>query len=139
MNSITVFWSHPRSEDPDLWFIQLETIQSRLSVIGAAYAKADNKMVGHVVNKLPSEYSELITLVRGTTTTITLVDLKSKVCTFYTQKLKDSKSGNDLARFSLKQLKGLCQKCSKQGHKAVDCCLKESSTPFKGVKFYNCN
>ena len=110
-----------------------------MSAIGAAYVKADYEMVAHVVNKLPEEYSELITLVEGTTTTITLVDLKSKVRTFYTRKLKDSKAGNNLALAAFKQFKGLCRKCGKQGHKAADCRSKESSTPFKGIKCYNCN
>ena len=96
-------------------------------------------MVANGVNKLPDKYSELITLIEGTTTTITLVDLNSKVRTFYTQKMKDLTSGNELALFSFKQFKGLCQKCGKQGHKAVNCRSKEPSTPFKGVKCYNCN
>jgi hypothetical protein len=118
------------TEDPDLWFIRLETIRSRLSSIGVIYTKADYEMVAHIVNKLPDEYSELVTLVEGRTTTITLVDLKSKIRTFFARKLKDSKTGNELALAFNKTFKGLCCKCGKQGHKAVDCRSKDSSVPF---------
>ena len=35
--------------------------------------------------------------------------------------------------------KGLCRKCRKQGHKAVDCRSEPKEGPKKGIKCYNCN
>ena len=97
--------------------------------------KEDYEMVAHVFTKLPSEYSELLTLVESMTTTLTLLDLKHKVRTFYARKLKDNKAGNEMALFASKQLKGICRKCGKQGHKASDCRSKEN-IPRKGIKCF---
>ena len=73
------------------------------------------------------------------TTTVTLGDLKSKIRTFYTRKLKTLKSGDELALLAVyKQFKGLCQKCGKQGHKALECRNKDPMQN-KGVKCFNCN
>ncbi len=127
----------PRS-DPDLWFIKLDVIRNCLTSIGTKYTKEDFELVAHVINKLPNEYSELITTIESLSTTITLVDLQSKVQAFYTRKLKDRKSGNELALFP-KMFKGICRKCGKQGHRAKDCRSTPKEEPKKGVKCYNCN
>jgi hypothetical protein len=47
------------TEDPDLWFIRLEVIRSRLSATNPKYTKEDYEVVALIVNKLPTEYSEL--------------------------------------------------------------------------------
>jgi hypothetical protein len=125
--------------DPDVWFIKLETIRSRLSSIDTKYTKEDYKVVAHIVNNLPEEDSDLVTLVESMTTTITLVELKSKNRTFYTRKLKTLKLGDELALAAVyKQFKGLCRKCGKQGHKASECRNKDPMQN-KGIKCFNCN
>ena len=95
--------------------------------------------MAHVINKLPEDYSELITVVEGLSTTITLNKLKVKILAFYSRKLKDRKSGNELALFT-KTFKGICRKCGKQGHKSNECRSKpKDEGNKKGLKCFNCN
>ncbi len=56
--------------DPDLWFIKIEDQRRRLTAIDKKYSKEDYKVVAHIINKLPDNYLELITLVKGLLTMI---------------------------------------------------------------------
>ena len=78
-----------------------------------------------MMNKLPKEYSEVITVIEGMGT-ITLSDLKSKLRAFYKRKFKDLNT-NEIALFANGKFKGLCKNCGKQGHKAADCRSKNNT------------
>ena len=49
------------SSDPDLWFIELNLIQSRMISIDSSFEKKEMEVIAHMINKLPNKYSEVIT------------------------------------------------------------------------------
>ena len=49
------------SEDPDKWFIKLNTINDRLEAIGASYRKKDYEMKAHLLSGLPKGYKDVKT------------------------------------------------------------------------------
>jgi hypothetical protein len=77
------------------------------------------EVIANVINKLPVEYSEVVTVVKGMTT-ISLNELKSKIRVFNKLKLKGTKRTKEIALFTQKY-KGICKNCGKQGHKADVC------------------
>ena len=129
--------------DPDEWFIALDNIKNRMRQIDTSFEKKEVEVIAHMMNKLPKEYSEVITVIEGMGT-ITLSDLKSKLRAFYKRKFKDLNT-NEIALFANGKFKGLCKNCGKQGHKAADCRSKSNTagankeTKGKGVKCFNCN
>ena len=83
------------------------------------------EVIANVINKLPVEYSEVVTVVKGMTT-ISLNELKSKIRVFNKLKLKGTKRTKEIALFTQKY-KGICKNCGKQGHKA-DVCRSKTNT-----------
>ena len=130
--------------DPDAWFIKLDLLNSRMTMINSAFEKQDMELIAHILNKLPNEYSEVVTSVEGITS-LTLSDLQSKIRAFWKRKLKGEKNSKELALPIYTKFKGICRNCGKQGHKANDCRSKKatlngdkSKTNNKDLKCFNC-
>ncbi len=122
--------------DPDEWFIQLDLLRHRMTVINPSFTKKDEELIAHIIANLPNKYSEVITVVEGMDK-ITLTEVKAKIRVFNKQKFKTDKSPikeKELALFA-GQFKGNCRNCGKQGHKAAEC----RSKPTKNNKSKDCN
>ena len=59
------------------------------------------EVIANIIDKLPVEYSEVVTVVEGMTT-ISLNKLKGKIRAFCKRKLKGTKSTNEIALFTQK-------------------------------------
>ena len=55
-------------QDPDEWFIKLDNIRNRMIQIDIDFEKKDAEVIAHIIDKLPGEYSEVITMVEGVKT-----------------------------------------------------------------------
>ena len=131
--------------DPDEWFIKLDLIRDRMTQINAKFEKEDEEVIAHILNKLPSEYSEVVTSVEGLSS-VTLRDIKAKIRAFYKRKFSGNKNPSELALFAGGKFKGDCRNCGKQGHKASECRSKSNVAGDKGhkdkkagIKCFNCN
>lgn len=131
--------------DPDEWFIKLDLIRNRMTQINAKFEKEDEEVIAHILNKLPAEYSEVVTNVEGMSS-MTLRDVKAKIRAFYKRKFKDTNTAKELAMTAGGKFKGQCRNCGKQGHKASECRSKSNVAGDKGqkdkktgVKCFNCN
>ena len=62
----------------------------------SAYEKKDLEMIAHILDKLPKEYSEVVTMVEAMPS-LTLEDLKAKTRAFFKSKFKNEKSDGELA------------------------------------------
>ena len=82
--------------DPDEWFIKLDLLNTRMTMINSAFEKHDMEMIAHILNKLPNEYSKVVTSVEGLTS-LTLSDLQSKIRAFWKRKFKGEKNPKELA------------------------------------------
>ena len=132
-------------DDPDEWFIKLDLIHHKIAAIDATYEKKEIELVAHIIDKLPSGYSEIITVVEGMST-IALPELKQKIRAFYKRKFKGESKDNELALAVYTKFKGDCRNCGKQGHKAADCRSKNKNAGpnkdkdnKKKLKCFNCN
>ena len=128
--------------DPDEWFIQIDTIRNRMCQIDSSFDKKDVEIIAHIINKLPADYSEVITVVEGMSG-ITLTELKSKIRAFYKRKFKGEKNGNEHALYAGKTNKNKCKNCGKQGHRTAECRTVSNTAgkknEAKGIKCFNCN
>jgi hypothetical protein len=120
-----------------------------MKLIDTKFTKQDEELMAHILDKLPLEYSEVITTVEGQTT-LTLDDLKSKIRAFYKRKFKsESSNEKEIALAITPKFKGTCRNCGRQGHRANECRSKPAGTkpekpkPIatvgKGLKCFNCN
>ena len=99
-----------------------------MATIDSAYEKKDLKMIAHILDKLPKEYSEVVTMVEAMPS-LTLEYLKAKICAFFKRKFKNEKSDGELALAAFgTKFKELCRSCGKRGHKAADCRVKNFLT-----------
>ena len=126
-------------EDPDLWMMRLEQLRARLK-------KMENEindvfMLAHILNNLPSEYSELVTSLECKDN-LDLDTLKIRLCAFWHRTFKqktrtkrynqafvanDNKSEKNEAFYSGTAFKGRCYNCRKFGHKGADCWHKKGN------------
>ena len=111
---------------PDVWFIKLGLLNSRMTMINSAFEKQDMELIAHILNKLPSEYSKVVTSVEGIMS-LTLLDLQSKIHAFWKHKFKGEKNPKELALSVYTKFKGIYRNCCKQGHKSIDCHSKKTT------------
>ena len=139
-----------KDQDPDEWFIELELLRTRMKLIDTKFTKQDEELMAHILDKLPLEYSEVITTVEGQTT-LTLDDLKSKIRAFYKRKFK-SESSNEKKRLLWLLLPSSKEHAETAAGKAIganECRSKPAGTKSekpkpiatvgKGLKCFNCN
>ena len=133
------------SNDPDTWFNKLDTLRNRMTQINPKYEKEDGEVIAHILRKLPSEYSDVVTAVEGMSS-MTLRDIKTKIRAFHKRKIVGNKSAGELAMYAGGKFKGDCRNCGKQGHKASECRSKSNVAGDKGhkdkktgIKCFNCN
>jgi hypothetical protein len=72
--------------DPDHWFDKLQYLQFRLGLIGTRISETD--MAAHILQRLPTVYSELVTNLEGLDRkSINLNDLKKRIRMYYKRKI----------------------------------------------------
>jgi len=125
------------SEDPTLWYAELEHIQSKMVKAGAT-AKSDPEMVATIMVQIPKEYEAATQALRvkpSVERTLTLV--KTVYWEYWNSTYKnstvssttvenvalytDTNQGQNKGKKTWKKFKGTCSWCGIQGHKAVDC------------------
>ena len=120
-----------------------------MKLINVKFIKQDEELIAHILNKLPTDYSEVITTVEGLTT-MSLDDLKSKIRAFYKRKFKSEPSNDkEIALAITPKFKGTCRNCGRQGHRSNECRSRPAGTKVdkprhppivgKGLKCFNCN
>ena len=50
--------------NPDKWFIKLDLLNTRMTMINSAFEKQVMEMIAHILNKLPNKYSDVVTSVK---------------------------------------------------------------------------
>ena len=101
-------------------------MQSKIMAIDPSFEKKEMEVIVNIIDKLPVEYSKVVTVVEGMTI-ISLNKLKGKIQAFYKRKLKGMKSTKEIALFTQKY-RGICKNCGKQGHKANVCRSKTNTS-----------
>ena len=128
--------------DPDEWFIQIDTLRNRMSQIDPVFEKKDVEIIAHIIDKLPAEYSMLITVLEGMPA-ITLLDLKRRIRLFYNRKFKSKKNGDEHELYASRSSKNKCNICGKKDHCATSLCSVSNNAGKKnkgrGIKCFNCN
>ena len=102
-------------EDPDLYFMRIESRQRRLKRLGIAIE--EDTLLGIGMSKLPKEYATLKT-VMGADCELTYDAFKDQVRDFYTREIAGSPSADSALTA---QAKGSCFDCGMYGHFKADC------------------
>jgi hypothetical protein len=106
--------------DPETWFIKLETLRNQMQMIDVKFTKSDEEIVAHIIDRLPKEYSEEVTVVEGIQNVT--YRRKGKIRAFHKRGFKkDVKDKEEIALYAGGKFKGTCRNCGKQGHKSADC------------------
>ena len=106
--------------DPDEWLIALYNIRSRILQIDTSFEKKEVKVIAHMMNKLPKDYSEVITALKEWVLLLHPTNLKYKLRAFYQRKFKDVNTNKIHLSVNGKQIQGTMQELCKtrtQGHK----------------------
>ena len=114
-------------------------------MIDVKFTKSDEEIVAHIIDRLPKEYSEVVTVVEGMQN-VNLQELKGKIRAFHKRRFKkDVKDKDEIALYAGGKFKGTFRNCGKQGHKSADCRSKTNTAGNKGggggrdIKCFNCN
>jgi gag-polypeptide of LTR copia-type/Zinc knuckle len=159
------------SDNPTLFIEIMERLNERMEAIKGEYRVNDIQLIAHIFAKLPKSYSEVITTRKQLGLEGVKIDqIKKTLEEFWERNIAPNRArrmgrgevkvmsvGTSFRPNSFKktgpfgQFKGICRRCGKQGHKAVDCRVnlgkgaeekqgkdgkRESGT--KTVTCYNC-
>ena len=151
-------------ENPRKWIRRLQGINRRLGEIDIIHKHDDVEMIAEIFLKLPKNYSEFITscnLRRGEVGNVSLQDMIKDLQRYYKRTVRSEEQGNGIkgereafyeerntveartqgfVNYS-KAFKGLCNKCGKKGHKAIDCRVREANYEkghTSNIKCYSC-
>jgi hypothetical protein len=121
-------------DNPTNWIENLEMNNERVGKIEPKYLKDDFLMCTHVFSLLPKkEYESFITAEKKELRTMSIREMKKKIQAHWKQFIKEEEKADDVFygekapkdKFksswtnNKKRFKGTCNKCGKQGHKAV--------------------
>ena len=149
-------------EDPDVFFIRLDNLNERFTAIKAEYTKKDHELKAHLLVSLPDDYDIVLTVISGKKAGYSYEDMKEKIQEYWKVNFEQDTTTKKKSHLALatqtrgngsnwKNFKGTCNKCGKQGHKAVDCWSKKTGNGGGGQggrqggngsdnrKCYNCN
>jgi hypothetical protein len=128
--------------DPDVWFLKIDAINTKLKSINEDYEKKDYEMKAHLLGNLPAGYEDVKTKISGKEAEHTVRDIEREIAKKWKRDFADQVSakttskqanvafnvearhgrGSTKTKWSgVKKFKGKCRKCGQQGHKATDC------------------
>ena len=120
--------------DPDLWFNDLDHLNSRLSLIKLHYQLDELQLKSHIMNSMSKGYEPVVVKFRGELADISLDKLQKEVVLQYKWLLKNSKPESETVmnanvnKRPWRKFKGTCNKCGAVGHKASKCPTNRGNT-----------
>jgi hypothetical protein len=125
-------------KDPSKWFLELDTINDKLTQINSNYRRQDYEVKGHILSNLPDGYKYFVqTHLQSSSATMSVREVETQILLKYQREFeklaKSSKTSGNVAMTAEQQkkggrgsgnnnkFKGRCRKCGKQGHKREDC------------------
>ena len=109
-------------EDPDAFFIRIETIRRKLATLGTELS--DEVIQGMMLAKLPANYSVCVAIME-TQSQLDYAGMKEQIRAFYKRHIIGEASGED-AGFAL-----ICFGCGLPGHTKPDCPKKQDQQPTR--------
>ena len=149
LNAFTNCKLESTSDDPDKWFLKLDSLNEKLRQINTNYAKREYEIKAQMLGSLPPGYEDVRTKISGNETSFSVADIEREIRDKWKReyfKSEESKKEKNVAMNVEKQgsvqvapvkkhykkpFKGRCRKCGNQGHKAGDC-----KSDKKGVCFH---
>ena len=126
--------------DPELWFNDLDHLNSRISKINKKYEMDELQMKAHIINSMSAGYDPVIIKFRGELAETALTKIQKEIVMQYKALAKvagQTKSESALAasmtKHPYKKFKGTCRNCGKVGHKADVCRSTKDSTGKSGT------
>lgn len=134
--------------DPDVWFLKIDAINTKLKSINEDYEKKAYEMKAHLLGNLPAGYEDVKTKICGKEADYSVRQIEREIAKKWKRdfflatpegsikstskqtnvafNVEDRRGGNPRAlpktKWSgAKKFKGKCRKCGQQGHKANDC------------------
>ena len=90
--------------DPETWFIKPETLRNQMQMIDVKFTKSEEEIVAHIIDRLPKEYSEVVTVVEGMQN-VNLQELKGKIRAFHKRRFKkDVKVKDEIALYARRKV-----------------------------------
>ena len=103
--------------DPDLWFNDLEHLNTRLGRINERYKMDDLQMRAHIMNSMSRGYDTVVVKFRGELADTSLDKLQKEVCLQYKWLQKNGKQASESVMTAntnkkpWRKFKGTCHKC----------------------------
>ena len=116
------------TQDPDLYFVKVESLQRRLKGMGQDIS--DETLMGNIVSKLPSTYSDLAIILRYDDK-LTYMELKKKVRVHYHGQIKNA--GEEREKALMGEFRGSCHGCGEYGHSQLYCPKSRGSSTGAGA------
>ena len=112
------------SKDPEVWIMELQRIQSKLSEMGEKVS--DGLLMCHILGNLPPAYDNVAdNLASDASKTILSVMIALKDKFERIKKSGKSDPKGETVLIGSKRFAGNCRYCGKKGHKAADCFKKK--------------
>ena len=145
--------------NPDLWISKLEILRARLASCNQVIDETG--LIIHILNNVPSKYDNVVENLEkrlNLSEPLLLEEVRSDLMLKYTKLKLRAKEGGEKGfdsdseddgdesalvaggggggnKWNSNKFKGFCNRCGKQGHKAIDC--KENVSSNNGSKRFN--